>query len=172
MLGNTYADVRLADGTIIKHLHKLQMRRSTEPMTLALSKCSGNKLEPADPKGGFSANDCVDVCVDGHLPELWAKIAKRLKLKSEFINFPDFMTLQIKLCGALSTHTRIVVDGMETEFFVNHYPWWNDLFNKYHIGDSDSLALWTGGGGEGGGCNCGDAGPVQLLTCSMFGCGC
>ena len=78
------------------------------------------------------------------------------------MTFSDFLTMQTQLCDALAPHTRILLATMDDAFFVDHYPWWTPLFERFDISD----------GGGGGACGCADEGPMQALSCSLFNCSC
>ena len=50
------------------------------------------------------------------------------------------------ILGTQAPHTRILLATMDDAFFVEHYPWWAPLFERFEI-DSDL---------RGGACGCSD----------------
>ena len=138
MLGNTYAHVKLDDGSIVTHVHKLQIRKRTRSLSTVHAARKDKALDDKvvqhkgslykDHSAPFRSEDPVDVCVDGSLPLVWGRVRHGVAtMRGEFMTFNDFIEMQIKYCKALTAHTRIVLSGMDEDYFVSHYPWWEPL---------------------------------------------
>ena len=77
------------DGTLITHLHHLQIRKKHVGDVFDLMDRDGDGRLTADEARAnltgdgsghrtFALDEHVDVQVDGHLPELWGRVARRL----------------------------------------------------------------------------------------------
>ena len=112
MLGNTYAHVKLDDGSIVTHVHKLQIRKRTRSLSTVHAalkdKVEDDKVVQhkgslyKDHSAPFRSEDPVDVCVDGSLPLVWGRVRHGVAtMRGEFMTFNDFIEMQIKYCSIL-----------------------------------------------------------------------
>ena len=157
-------------------MRKISSLEATVKASLNQAHGRKKKKKGGHDKSTFATDDPVDVCVDGNLPKLWNTIKRKLRLKSDFLTFSDFLALQMKFCQALETKTRLCMSGMDGVFFVSHYPWWDPLFDAYDIGveDGESALSIYHTPRDGDSCDCEDVGPIQFLSCraGMCACGC
>ena len=151
-------------GTLVTHVHHLQIRKALTQDLVDVIRGAAKDDTPGyadSAEKSFETDEAVEVCVDGTLPELWGRVSHRLGLQSEFMTYSDFLAMQTLLAGADSQRTRSLLATMDARFFVESYPWWEPLFDRF--------AIARGGGG---GCGCSDEGPLQALSCQLCGCGC
>ena len=166
-IGNAYCDVVLeddeGDGTLITHLHHLQIRKKHRGDVFALMDADGdgrlttnearlNLKEDWLKHRTFALDERVDVQVEGHLPELWGRVARRLGIGGEFLSYSDFLAMQMALCGALEPRNKALLSTMDPEFFLESHPWWEAMFTRFGIGRGGGESFFGGAGGCDFGC--------------------
>ena len=168
VIGNAYCDVVLenedGDGTLITHLHHLQIRKKHVGDVFDLMDRDGDGRLTADEARAnltgdgsghrtFALDEHVDVQVDGHLPELWGRVARRLGIGGEFMAYSDFLGMHVSLAGATEPKNKALMSTMDPEFFLESYPWWGPIFERFGIGRGGQTSMLSGllGGGDGSG---------------------
>ena len=99
----------------------------------------------------------MDVQVDGHLPELWGRVARRLGIGGEFMAYSDFLGMHVSLAGATEPKNKALMSTMDPEFFLESYPWWGPIFERFGIGRGGQASMLSGliGGDGSGACDSG-----------------
>ena len=172
VIGNAYCDVVLenedGDGTLITHLHHLQIRKKHVGDVFDLMDRDGDGRLTADEARAnltgdgsghrtFALDEHVDVQVDGHLPELWGRVARRLGIGGEFMAYSDFLGMHVSLAGATEPKNKALMSTMDPEFFLESYPWWGPIFERFGIGRGGQASMLSGliGGDGSGACDSG-----------------
>ena len=166
VIGNAYCDVVLenedGDGTLITHLHHLQIRKKHVGDVFDLMDRDGDGRLTADEARAnltgdgsghrtFALDEHVDVQVDGHLPELWGRVARRLGIGGEFMAYSDFLGMHVALAGATEPKNKALMSTMDPEFFLESYPWWTPIFERFGIGRGGQTSVLSGLIGDGSG---------------------
>ena len=93
----------------------------------------------------------MDVQVDGHLPELWGRVARRLGIGGEFMAYSDFLGMHVALAGATEPKNKALMSTMDPEFFLESYPWWGPIFERFGIGRGGQTSMFGALVGDGSG---------------------